>query len=339
MKQLIVIALLSTLAFSFVSVNMKKFEKTDLEKEMQIAQLTGQLNKGLFGKFLPFAAETTWPEVKINNYMDAQYYGEVDIGTPAQTFKVIFDTGSSNLWVPSSQCKTIACFLKSKFDHTKSSTYTANGTAFNITYGSGGVDGFWSKDSVTLGGLTTTNSFVGEATKLQGLSFTVAKFDGILGFAWPAISIDSVNPIFVDMWEQKLVSDNSFAFFLTSKAGVTGSTLILGGYDPQYASSDFKYYDVSMDAWWVLKSGGIDFNGTHYDLDNVIVDTGTSVLVGPTDIIKEITANIPQAPDCSTITTLPDITFTLGGDQYTLSPTDYILQVTTLGQTQCVCGI
>lgn len=95
--------------------------------------------------------------------------------SPLSQFKVILDTGSSNLWVPSSQCTSIACFLHAKYDSSASSTHKANGTTFSIQYGTGSMEGFVSNDKFSIGDLTVPHLDFAEATKEPGLTFAFGK--------------------------------------------------------------------------------------------------------------------------------------------------------------------
>lgn len=82
---------------------------------------------------------------------------------------------SSNLWVPSSKCTSIACFLHSKYDAHSSETYNSNGTGISIRYGSGAMEGFVSNDVFTIGDLTVEGMDFAEATKEPGLAFAFGK--------------------------------------------------------------------------------------------------------------------------------------------------------------------
>lgn len=82
---------------------------------------------------------------------------------------------SSNLWVPSTKCTSIACFLHSKYDSSSSSTYKSNGSSFEIRYGSGSMEGFVSNDALSIGDLTIRNQDFAEAIREPGLAFAFGK--------------------------------------------------------------------------------------------------------------------------------------------------------------------
>ena len=186
--------------------------------------------------------------VPITNFMDAQYYGEVEIGTPPQKFQVVFDTGSSNLWVPSANCKlfSLPCHLHNQYDASKSSTYAKNGTDFAIRYGSGSLTGYLSSDTVTFGGLPIDAQTFTEATMEPGLAFIAGRFDGILGMAYDTIAVEQVTPPFYNLLEQGQVKEPVFSFYLNRNAnGTVGGELVLGGSDPDHFTGEHTYVDVT----------------------------------------------------------------------------------------------
>ncbi|CAI9290739.1 unnamed protein product [Lactuca saligna] len=132
--------------------------------------------------------------------MDVQYYGEIGIGTPSQKFTVIFVTGSSNLWVPSSKCYfSVACLFHSNYKAVHSSTYKKNGISAAIQYGTGAITSIFSQDFVQLGDLIVKEHFdmgdglIGDTTtgNLMLFLFSISGFcsDGCATIADSRISL------------------------------------------------------------------------------------------------------------------------------------------------------
>ena len=263
-------------------------------------------------------------------------FSEITIGTPPQTFKVVLDTGSSNLWVPSSECGSIACYLHTKYDSSASSTYKKNGTSFEIRYGSGSLSGFVSQDVMTIGDLKIKDQIFAEATEEPGLAFAFGRFDGILGLGFDTISVNKIPPPFYNMIEQDLLDEPVFAFYL-GDGDEDESEAIFGGVNKDHYTGKITNIPLRRKAYWEVDFDAITFGKDTAELDNtgVILDTGTSLIALPSTLAellnKQIGAkkgyNGQYTVECEKRDSLPDMSFTLSGYNFSITPYDYILEV------------
>lgn len=199
------------------------------------------------------------------------------------------DTGSSNLWVPSSDCSSISCFLHNKYDSSSSSTYQKNGSEFNIRYGSGSLSGFVSQDNVKIGDLEIENQHFAEATEEPGLAFIFGKFDGILGLGFDTISVNKMVPPFYNLVNQKKVDEPVFAFYLgdANKDGDT-SEATFGGVDKNHYKGELTKIPLRREAYWEVDFNSIALGDNVAELDNTgaVLDTGTSLIALPSTLAE-----------------------------------------------------
>jgi len=335
-------------------MTLKKVPETPSQKMHRYSQSGEYLTQKYFGisrhmqetNQIIFSDSTCGVQhgIPLSNYMNAQYYGEISLGTPPQTFSVIFDTGSSNLWVPSTHCTSIACFLHNRFDSKKSTTFKNNGTEFEIHYGTGSLEGIISNDVLSVGDITVENQDFGESVKEPGLTFAFGKFDGIFGLGYDRISVKGVVPPFYNMINQELLDEPIFSFWLSdaNKVQEVGGELVFGGSDQSHFTGDIHWAPVRRKGYWEVELEKVAFDGEEIDMEDTgaAIDTGTSLLAVPTVVAELINKQIGAKKnfagqyviECDKVPGLPDFSLQFNGKLFTLTGYDYILQV----QGQCI---
>jgi len=281
-------------------------------------------------------------KINLHNVENIQYSGEIEVGSPGQKIRVIFDTGSSNLWVPSATMLRLEGLdiTHTGFKGYESQTFKLNGTDFNIMYGSGPVAGLLVSDVVTIGKLVLHNFTFAEVIQTSGLGdlyrSSYSSFDGILGLGFGALSVDGVPTVMQALNASGQLKELVFGFYHgTDEEG----QLVLGGVDPQHYIGNFSFVPVISAAYWQVALGSIKLRANAMEpwataasnTTSAIVDSGTSLLVGPVAEVGSIAALLGATftqnlwvTNCSAGS--PGIAFVLGDLEYAIQGEDLVIE-------------
>nr|XP_012607161.1 gastricsin-like [Microcebus murinus] len=274
----------------------------------------------------------------ITNYMHDFYFGDISIGTPPQNFIVLFDTGSSNLWVPSIYCTSDACYRHMMFDPTKSSTFKVGKEMFTLRYGTGSLRVAVGYDTVAIQDITVNGQAFGLSLYEPTIPFYYMKFDGILGMGYPAIAVGSSPTILQEMIQQGQLTEPIFSFYFSrTPTHQYGGELILGGVDSKFYSGQIVWTPVIQKTFWQIAiqvfSMGNETAGWGTHGCEAIVDTGTYLLTVPMQFIGFIVQLTGAQQihtgdfivDCNNVQSMPPMVFVISGVRFPLPSSAYVL--------------
>ncbi|CAE6354400.1 unnamed protein product [Rhizoctonia solani] len=248
----------------------------------------------LFGRDLPKTI------VSLKNYFagtDLQWHGEVQVGTPPQSFSVVFDTGSLDAVIPDQSCSS--CLGHRTFDRNLSSTFKDYNESFYAEFATGvGVDpsiSEWliysaARDVVSVAGLPAAPLEI-YLINDESAGFWAAPFDGIFGMGYKA-----EGTFFQTLVRQGL--EPVMGFWLTPMS-VGKAEMTLGGVDEsKIQGKKVNYIPIYSGAYgfWQLESTQFGINGKTNDLlkqtRQVYFDSGTANLQFPKETTEALYALI-----------------------------------------------
>ncbi|KAI5117874.1 hypothetical protein M0805_006576 [Coniferiporia weirii] len=279
------------------------------------------------------------------------WQGAISVGTPANTFTVDFDTGSSDLFLPGTACTSANCEGHKLYNTAASSTAVDQHRTFSIEFADDStVSGEVFEDTVTIAGLTATKQTVVAASQYSsGFALDVSPPDGLMGLAFQSISNSDSSPVFMTFVSEGQTTESVFGFTLLD----SGGELFLGGTDTTAFTGSLTFTPlITTPSFWEISMAGASV-GTKKVVTkavDAIVDTGTTLLIGDTTNVKAIYAAIPGSADASRTVgegffTVPcdaipsDVSIDIAGKSFTLSADSFNFGQVSAGSSSCVGGI
>eukprot|EP00747_Dinoflagellata_sp_TGD_P164848 gnl/TRDRNA2_/TRDRNA2_185353_c0_seq1.p1 gnl/TRDRNA2_/TRDRNA2_185353_c0~~gnl/TRDRNA2_/TRDRNA2_185353_c0_seq1.p1 ORF type:complete len:540 (-),score=114.40 gnl/TRDRNA2_/TRDRNA2_185353_c0_seq1:167-1786(-) len=277
------------------------------------------------------------------------YSGIVSLGVPAQDFRVIFDTGSGHLILPSSDCTSESCLMHKRYNLSKSSTSLSIDMAgvatpddelcdqATIAFGTGSLTGEFVREKVCLG--RCIDMQVVSAVEMTVQPFKSFSFDGILGIGLSQLAL---GPSFsyLDLLSQSGTLPNSyFGVYLTDdEGGGEGSEITFGGANPEKYTGSLHWTNVlhaDQGHWMVpikhVRIGGHVLPECEDGSCKGIADTGTSHLGIPKAMNERVTnlLTVPVDEETSDCRSVSGLTMEIEIDDFklSLSPESYMRQL------------
>lgn len=268
---------------------------------------------------------------------DYSYFVSVGLGSDAKELHLLIDTGAGSSWVMGSDCTTDACNLHDSFGPDDSDTYDASEEEFTITYGTGRVKGLLVTDTLSVAGLKLSYKLgVASETSKDFVNFA---FDGILGLSMN----DGANDNFLEsIAEADLVDASMFAVSLHRAAdGANDGEIKFGGVNEDKFTGDISYTSTNKDNGdWAIEIEDMSYDGQKAGVGGVsaYIDTGTTFIFGPKELVKSLHSVIPGAESADGVSyKVPcdsegPLAFTFSGVDYAVSPKDWISPQNSAGK-------
>ncbi|KRX07541.1 Aspartic peptidase domain [Pseudocohnilembus persalinus] len=267
--------------------------------------------------------------------------GSFFAGTPFQEFQLVFDTGSSVLWFPSSEC-TDCDYASNLFQIEQSSTLALTTDQYSLQYGSGSCKGNLAKDYVSLDGQMSVQDQFLLTYFVEG--FSKGGPDGILGLS----NYKQYDNILDIAYKAGEVTSSTFAFEISKST--SDSYFYFDDIPEKYLDFEVQL-ETSQSSYWSFKSTQISVGDTIISKKrlNALVDSGTSLIVFSYNMLVKVVREIYYEAginfrsdltfQCADIEKLPDLYFYTQQYRFILTPEDYTYDNLYKDGKTCLIGM